>query len=47
MWGWKDGESGVRGTENRPGMKHRNDRDDAHQFVISVQFTAVDVSAAF
>lgn len=47
MWGWTDGESGVRGTGNRPGMKRGDDRDDAHLSVISVQFAAVDVGAAF
>jgi hypothetical protein len=48
MWGWTDGESeDGRAAEDRPGVKRKGGRRDTHRFVISVQFAAVNVSAAF
>ena len=48
MWGWIDIKSEEgRGAGNRPGIRRKEGRSDAHRFVIPVQFTAVNVGAAF
>ena len=36
-----------KGRGERPGIRRKEGRSDAHRFVISVQFAAIDVGAAF